>query len=112
MRSRCAAVTRALVPALLAAAALTACSGDDSVGEVPADVGTTASGAATSSEAVDPTPSPAPRDTAVPRLAVEVVTGGLEHGWDIGFLPDHKVLVTERPGRISVVSGLREGVRR
>ena len=48
----------------------------------------------------------------MPDLAVEVVTGGLEHGWDIGFLPDGRVLVTERPGRISLVSGLREGARR
>ena len=40
------------------------------------------------------------------------MTGGLEHGWDIGFLPDGQVLVTERAGRISLVSGLREGSRR
>ena len=112
MRSRPAAVARALVPALLAAAALAACSGDDSVGEVPAGAGSPASGTSTASSTAEPSPSPAPRDTAVPRLAVEVVTDGLEHGWDIGFLPDGKVLVTERPGRISLVSGLREGSRR
>ncbi len=34
---------------------------------------------------------------------------GFEHGWDIGFLPDGRALVTERPGRISLVSGLRKG---
>ena len=34
----------------------------------------------------------------MPALAVEVVTEGLEHGWDIGFLPDGQALVTERPG--------------
>src|SRR4051812_33027171 len=33
-----------------------------------------------------------------PSLKVEEVAGGLEHGWDIGFLPDGQVLVTERPG--------------
>ena len=111
MRSRCAAPLAAL--ALLAAASLGACSGDDSVGEVPVPAtatGTPSGGTASPSE--EPTPSPAPRNTAVPGLAVEVVTEGLEHGWDIGFLPGGQVLVTERPGRISLVSGVREGARR
>lgn len=111
MRSRCAAPLAAL--ALLAAASLGACSGDDSVGEVP--VPATATGTAsggTPSPSEEPTPSPAPRNTAVPGLAVEVVTEGLEHGWDIGFLPGGQVLVTERPGRISLVSGVREGAKR
>ena len=111
MRSRCAAPLAAL--ALLAAAILGACSGDDSVGEVPVPAtatGTASGGTASPSE--EPTPSPAPRNTAVPGLAVEVVTEGLEHGWDIGFLPGGQVLVTERPGRISLVSGVREGARR
>src|SRR6188768_3568247 len=111
MRSRCAAPLAAL--ALLAAASLGACSGDDSVGEVPVPAtatGTPSGGTASPSE--EPTPSPAPRNTAVPGLAVEVVTEGLEHGWDIGFVPGGKVLVTERPGRISLVSGVREGARR
>src|SRR4051794_2830768 len=92
---------------LLASLALTACSGDDEVGEVPAPAPSRASTASGGTASVSPEPSasPAPRDTAVPGLAVEVVTGGLDHGWDIGFLPDGKVLVTERPGRISLVSG-------
>lgn len=101
MRTRYAATLASVV--LVLGAALTACSGDDSVGEVPATVAGTASGTAEAS------PSPVPRGTADPHLAVEVVTGGLEHGWDIGFLPDGKVLVTERPGRITLVSGLRKG---
>ena len=111
MRSRFTAPVAAL--AMLAAAGLGACSGDDSVGEVPPTAGATgtASGGTASGNG-EPTASPAPRNTAVPDLAVEVVTGGLEHGWDIGFLPDGRVLVTERPGRISLVSGLREGARR
>ncbi len=111
MRSRCAAPLAAL--ALIAAASLGACSGDDSVGEVPGDAtatGTASGGTASATE--EPTPSPAPRNTAVPGLAVEVVTDGLEHGWDIGFLPDGHVLVTERPGRISLVSGVRPGAKR
>ena len=111
MRSRPAAATVAAL-ALLASAALAACSGDDSVGEVPAPASTTASGSGTPSDTAEPSPSPAQRDTAVPRLAVEVVADGFEHGWDVGFLPGGKALVTERPGRISLVSGLREGARR
>ncbi len=110
MRSRPAAATVAL--ALLASATLAGCSGDDSVGEVPAPASTTASGSGTPPATTEPSPSPAQRDTAVPRLAVEVVADGFEHGWDVGFLPGGKALVTERPGRISLVSGLREGARR
>ena len=111
MTSRVTAPVAAL--ALLAAVGLGACSNDDSVGEVPptAPATGTASGG-TASDSGEPSASPAPRNTAVPGLAVEVVTGGLEHGWDIGFLPGGKVLVTERAGRISLVSGLREGARR
>ncbi len=110
MRSRFVAPLTGL--ALFASLALTACSGDDSVGEVPSTVRSTASGSGTASASSEPSASPAPRNTAVPELAVEVVTAGLEHGWDIGFLPDGKVLVTERPGRISLVSGLRKGAMR
>jgi glucose/arabinose dehydrogenase len=104
MRLRSAAPYAAV--ALLASVALTACSADDSVGEVPATTRGTAS------DSPEPPASPAVRNTAVPRLAVEVVAEGFEHGWDVGFLPDGRALVTERPGRISIVSGLREGARR
>jgi glucose/arabinose dehydrogenase len=34
---------------------------------------------------------------------VQRVVGGLQHGWDIGFLPDGKVLITERPGRLTLL---------
>lgn len=44
-----------------------------------------------------------------PSLGVEVVARGLTHGWDIGFLPDGKLLVTQRPGRIVVISGRHAG---
>ncbi|KRE60262.1 glucose dehydrogenase [Nostocoides sp. Soil756] len=98
--------------ALLTLLATTACSSsadDAGYGEVPA--GPPASGASPSSSA--PASSrPAPRRTAVPDLAVEVVASGFEHGWDIGFLPDGRALVTERPGRIALVSGLRAGATR
>jgi aldose sugar dehydrogenase len=36
-----------------------------------------------------------------PPLTETTVVSGLEHVWDIGFLPDGTMLYTERPGRIS-----------
>lgn len=30
-------------------------------------------------------------------LAIATVVAGLEHPWDIGFLPDGRILLTERP---------------
>ncbi len=44
-------------------------------------------------------------------LRVDIVAGGLEHGWDIGFLPGGAALVSERPGRIVLLSGTRPGAR-
>ncbi|MEU0468673.1 PQQ-dependent sugar dehydrogenase [Amycolatopsis sp. NPDC006131] len=38
-------------------------------------------------------------------LKVDVVTGGLQHGWDVGFLPGGSMLVTQRPGRLALVRG-------
>lgn len=39
----------------------------------------------------------------VPALQVTTVVSGLEHPWDLGFLPDGAMLVTERPGRVQLV---------
>jgi glucose/arabinose dehydrogenase len=39
---------------------------------------------------------------AAPTLTTSVVKGGLVYPWDIGFLPDGQMLVTERPGRVRV----------
>lgn len=49
--------------------------------------------------------------TDAPRLRIEVVTAGLAHPWDFGFLPDGRVLVTERSGRLVVLSSTRPGAR-
>jgi len=37
-------------------------------------------------------------------LTVETVASGLEHPWGMAFLPDGRMLVTERPGRLRIVS--------
>lgn len=36
-------------------------------------------------------------------LLVETVASGLEHPWGLAFLPDGRMLVTERPGRLRLV---------
>lgn len=64
--------------------------------------------------ACSPSPSqgqaegPAPRSptpASVPGVVeAEVIAGGLEHPWALAFLPDGRFLVTERPGRLRIVS--------
>ncbi|MCD6679940.1 MAG: PQQ-dependent sugar dehydrogenase [Burkholderiaceae bacterium] len=53
-------------------------------------------GSVSSARAQAPGASPAPR--------VVRVASGLEHPWSLAFLPDGRMLVTERPGRLRVVS--------
>ena len=75
-----------------ALATLTACTDAPSereVGQVP--------GTGTS----EPT---TPSSTETPQLKVETVAGGLTHGWDVGFLPDGKVIVSQRPAKLSLLS--------
>jgi glucose/arabinose dehydrogenase len=98
--------------ALVLALGLVGCSAEDpGTGEVPLpDPPATTS---TDSESPEPA-SPAPTVTAppagkAPDLEVETVTDQLEHGWDIGFLPDGRVLVSERPARLTLLSSARPG---
>lgn len=41
--------------------------------------------------------------TASRSLRVEEVARGLEHPWSLAFLPDGRMLITERPGRLRIV---------
>ena len=46
----------------------------------------------------------APAPAAPSRIKVESIATGLEHPWGLQFLPDGRMLVTERPGRLRIVS--------
>ena len=58
-------------------------------------------------------PARAPQDATTPgawtqqterhAVRVTVLTDGLEHPWSLAFLPDGRMLVTERPGRLRYV---------
>ncbi|HEU4340901.1 MAG TPA: PQQ-dependent sugar dehydrogenase, partial [Candidatus Binatia bacterium] len=45
-------------------------------------------------------PKPAPSNSVV---RVETVSKGLENPWALAFLPEGRMLVTERPGRLRLV---------
>jgi len=48
--------------------------------------------------------SPTPAPVNAPITATPLATG-LEHPWGLAFLPDGRMLVTERPGRLRIVDG-------
>ncbi|HEX6159814.1 MAG TPA: PQQ-dependent sugar dehydrogenase, partial [Thermoanaerobaculia bacterium] len=47
--------------------------------------------------------SPTPRSADIPNRVTDFATG-LERPWALAFLPDGRALVTERPGRLRIVS--------
>jgi aldose sugar dehydrogenase len=49
------------------------------------------------------TRSPTPRSKS-DAIEIETVARGLEHPWGLALLPDGRFLVTERPGRLRIVS--------
>jgi aldose sugar dehydrogenase len=55
------------------------------------------------------TPTVQPSRSGTPELRVSTVATGLDQVWDIGFLPDGRMLVTERGGRLVLLSGTAEG---
>src|SRR3954467_2941281 len=45
-----------------------------------------------------------PTASTAGNIVVETVAKGLDHAWALAFLPDGKMLVTERPGRLRIVT--------
>jgi glucose/arabinose dehydrogenase len=58
--------------------------------------------------ASSPGQAQAPRSPTPASIAgvvqVQTIAKGLEHPWSLAFLPDKRMLVTERPGRLRIVS--------
>ncbi|MEC3975979.1 PQQ-dependent sugar dehydrogenase [Amycolatopsis sp. H20-H5] len=50
---------------------------------------------------------PATSKPAATTLRVQELTAGLEHGWDVGFLPGDQLLISQRPGRLTLFAGGR-----
>ena len=48
--------------------------------------------------------APQSASAAAPTMATAVIAGGLAIPWDVAFVPDGTMLVTERPGRVRVYS--------
>lgn len=47
-------------------------------------------------------------DTETGRIQADIIVSGLENPWGLDFLPDGEAIVTERPGRIRILS--RDGL--
>jgi glucose/arabinose dehydrogenase len=92
-------VTGRIGPVLAALAALLAAA--CSAPEAPPAAGGAGSAAAT--------PTVQPSRSGTPELRVTTVAAGLDQVWDVGFLPDGRMLVTERGGRLVLVSGTAAG---
>jgi len=91
-----------VLSALMLGTALVACGGDEggSGGSVGVIGGPSPTPSATPTPAPSATPSPAPTTAAVSQQAVAT----FDNPWAMTFLPDGRLLVTEKPGRLQLVT--------
>ena len=61
-------------------------------------------GATAQSSVVATAPAPVRISSSAGPLLLETVATGLENPWSLAFLPDGRMLVTERPGRLRLVA--------
>lgn len=69
----------------------------------------TGAGTATAAPTASPSPTPVPK---VPTVRDEIVQSGLSLPWDVAFLPDGRMLVTERVGNLLVFESGEPNARR
>ena len=50
-------------------------------------------------------PSPEPEAEPIQTVPVEVIAEGLNLPWELAFLPDGQILLTERPGQLTLLEG-------
>lgn len=103
---------RGPVPILAIALLLAACGGRDSqsappaktaVAKVPSPAETRPPNASNQHPAF-PGQTRAPALTTDTRFQVQTIARGLDHPWSLAFLPDGRALVTEREGRLRILS--------
>jgi aldose sugar dehydrogenase len=84
-----------------------ACAGDESTGQSAPGAPVAQGRANTDYQPAFPGQTRAPEARSNVSVQTEVIASGLSHPWALAFLPDGRLLVTERPGRLRLVT--REG---